>query len=188
MSNLAKKSLAHALKKKIKEKELSKITIQELTDECGLKRQTFYYHFSDIYDLVKWLYTNELIEEIKVDNNYDSWQKCYSYIFEYVKKNQQLIFKTYNSIAREYFLSFLNKQTNLFITKVIDEKINDKHIEENNKLFLSNFYKNVLIGCIRDWVEQGMTDDYKNLIVKIECILDGSIDIFLKNLDEHNIS
>ena len=50
MSNLAKQSLAHALKIKIEEKDLSKITIKELTDLCGLRRQTFYYHFKDIYD------------------------------------------------------------------------------------------------------------------------------------------
>lgn len=184
MSNLAKKSLAQALKKKIKEKELSKITIKELTDECGLKRQTFYYHFNDIYELVKWLYTNELIEEIKVDDNYESWQKCYACIFDYVKNNKQLILKTYNSIAREYFLSFLNKETNIFITKIIDEKTESKKVKDDTKVFLSNFYKNALIGCIKDWIEQGMKEDPNDLIIKVDCILDGNIDLFFSNLEK----
>ena len=38
------------------QKPLDKITIRELADDCGLKRQAFYYHFQDIYDLLdKWL-------------------------------------------------------------------------------------------------------------------------------------
>lgn len=183
MSNLAKQSLAHALKVKIEEKDLSKITIKELTDLCGLRRQTFYYHFKDIYDLLKWLYTNELIEEIRVDDGYESWQNCYLSIFKYVKSNQRLIISTYNSIASEYFLNFLNKYTSMFIKKIIEEKLEGKYIEEELEIFLSNFYKNALIGCVKDYVEQGMKEDPNEIVMKVDCILDGSIDLFLSNLE-----
>lgn len=187
MSNLAKNALAKALKDTIKYKNLSDITIQELTNKCGIQRQTFYYHFKDIYDLVKWIYTNELIAEIKVTDNYETWQKCYLCIFDYVKKNKNLIQGTYNSIARDYFISFLNKQTNDVITKIINEKAKNQIVDENTKLFLSNFYRNSLIGCIRDWIEQGMKEEPKDIIEKVDCILDGNIDLFLNNLKKKEI-
>lgn len=186
MSNLTKKSLASALKQKIKEKDLSEITIAELTDRCGLKRQTFYYHFTDIYDLLKWLYTNEVIEEIKDAETYESWKECYSYIFEYVKRNQSLIFGTYKSIAKEYFHNFLNNQTHEIISKVIAEKTRNKKITASTEIFLTNFYKNVLIGFIKDWIEEGMREDPASLIEKIDCILDGSIELYIKNSNERN--
>ena len=44
---------------------LSKITIKEITEDCGVNRQTFYYHFKDIYDLLEWIYKNEVIQEIE---------------------------------------------------------------------------------------------------------------------------
>ncbi len=181
MSNLTKRALAESLKTKIKEKDLSEITITELTDMCGLKRQTFYYHFNDIYDLLKWLYTNEIIEEIKDDHTYNSWQECYSYIFEYIKKNKDLILKTYNSIAKDYFHNFLNKQTKNFISNVIEEKTSTINADENTKNFLSNYYKNVLIGFIKDWIEEGMTEEPSALIKKVDCILEGSIELYFKN-------
>ena len=64
MSELTKKALAVSLKKLLSKKELSKITISNITDECGVNRQTFYYHFKDIYDLLEWIYKNEVIDEI----------------------------------------------------------------------------------------------------------------------------
>ncbi len=184
MSNLTKKALAQALKSKIVEKDLSQITVAELTDICGIKRQTFYYHFNDIYDLLKWLYTNEIIEEIIDYEKYDSWQDCYSYIFEYVKRNKKLIIETYNSVAKDYFHNFLNRQTKSFITKVITEKTTNMNIDENTKTFLSNYYKNVLIGFIKDWIEDGMPEDTKSLIKNVDCILEGSIDLYFKNLNK----
>lgn len=186
MSNLTKKALAQALKSKITEKDLSQITVTELTSICGIKRQTFYYHFNDIYDLLKWLYTNEIIKEIKIDDTYESWTKCYSYIFEYIKKNKDLILRTYNSIAKDYFQNFLNRHTKTFISKVIEEKTSDIAVDSKTKNFLSNYYKNVLIGFIKDWIEEGMLEDTSSLITKVECILEGSIDLYFSNLNKLN--
>ena len=55
VSEHTKTMLCQALKKKMAQKPLDKITIRELADDCGLKRQAFYYHFEDIYDLVRWM-------------------------------------------------------------------------------------------------------------------------------------
>lgn len=187
MSNLTKKALALALKKKVEEKDLSQITIEELTSMCGLKRQSFYYHFTDIYDLLKWLYTNEVIEELKNEVYADSWQKYYSYIFEYIKRNKSLIFGTYNSIAKEYFHNFLNMQTNAIISKVILDITDSLQLNADTERFLTNYYKNVLIGFIKDWVEEGMKEEVSLLIEKVSCLLDGSIELYIKNSKEKGL-
>ena len=52
MSSITKKALEHSLKNMLLKKPLDKITIRDLTDDCGISRMAFYYHFQDIYDLV----------------------------------------------------------------------------------------------------------------------------------------
>ena len=52
MSNTTKRALEASLKKLLLQKPLDKITIQDLTTDCGISRMAFYYHFKDIYDLV----------------------------------------------------------------------------------------------------------------------------------------
>lgn len=54
MSNITKKALMESLKKLMLQKPLNKITINDLTTDCGISRMAFYYHFRDIYDLVEW--------------------------------------------------------------------------------------------------------------------------------------
>ena len=46
-----KKLIANSLKKAMKTKPLSKITVSELIRDCGINRNTFYYHFDDIYEI-----------------------------------------------------------------------------------------------------------------------------------------
>ena len=54
MSQITKRAMEAALKKLLLEKPLTKITVSDITEECGMNRMTFYYHFKDIYDLVEW--------------------------------------------------------------------------------------------------------------------------------------
>ena len=62
MSELTKKALVAAAAELLKKKPLDKITIKEITDTCGLTRNTFYYHFQDIYDLLGWMLIKEADE------------------------------------------------------------------------------------------------------------------------------
>ena len=54
MPNTTKQALEESLKHMLLKKPLDKITIRDITEDCGINRMTFYYHFQDIYDLVEW--------------------------------------------------------------------------------------------------------------------------------------
>jgi len=36
------------------QKSLDKITVKDLVEACGISRQTFYYHFQDIFEVIEW--------------------------------------------------------------------------------------------------------------------------------------
>lgn len=72
MSQTTKRALAQSLKKLLQTKPLSKITINDIAEDCGVSRMTFYYHFADIYDLVEWTCQEEtvvLLSKLKVDHH-----------------------------------------------------------------------------------------------------------------------
>ena len=50
----AKHDLAEALCQLLETKTLEKITVKDIVARCGVNRQTFYYHFHDVYDLMRW--------------------------------------------------------------------------------------------------------------------------------------
>lgn len=53
--------LAAALKELMQQKPFEKITIQDITQKCGIRRQNFYYHFADVYALLQYMFEEEAI-------------------------------------------------------------------------------------------------------------------------------
>ena len=60
-TEMTKRLMADALKRLMAQKPLNKITIRQITEDCGVNRQTFYYHFEDIYDLMRWMFRQEAL-------------------------------------------------------------------------------------------------------------------------------
>ncbi len=58
--------IAQAYKNKIQHEDVDKITVKSLIEECHISRQTFYYHFQDIMDVLEWSVrqqTQQLVEQ-----------------------------------------------------------------------------------------------------------------------------
>ena len=81
MSQTTKRALEASLKKLLLEKPLNKITINDITEDCGVNRMTFYYHFKDIYDLVDWILTEDAVKAMEGRQSFDNgpkhfWTSC----------------------------------------------------------------------------------------------------------------
>lgn len=84
MSNTTKQALEASLKKVMLQKPLDKITISDITSDCGISRMAFYYHFKDIYDLVEWSCLEDAKRALQGKKTYDTWQEGILQIFEAV--------------------------------------------------------------------------------------------------------
>lgn len=182
MSEITKRALGEALKKLSSKKELSKITIKNITDYCGVNRQTFYYHFKDIYDLIEWIYTNDIIKELKDNDTYESWSDGLLFIFNYILENKKFIINTYNSDGKDYLMNFLYAKTSQSIIRVINQKSKDTKISDENKNFIASFYKYAFVGIIKEWIENGMKEKPENIINKLNLMLKTSFEEAIESL------
>ena len=134
MSNITKKAMAQSLKKMLLVKDLDKITITDITNDCGINRQTFYYHFKDIYDLLEWIFANEVVEKIEKETTIETWQENFKYVLDYMLKNKKFIVKTYNSLSRKTLLDFLFKQYNTIFIEIVNDLSKNYDITKENKM------------------------------------------------------
>lgn len=65
MSQLTRKAIMKCTLELAEKKSLKKITVKDIADECGITRSTFYYHFSDIYDVLMVLSRQRLMNSMK---------------------------------------------------------------------------------------------------------------------------
>lgn len=101
-----KKMLAESLKRAMKQKNFSKITVSEIIQDCNVNRKTFYYHFEDIYALLKWMFEEEAIGVVKHFDLLVDYEEAIRFIMNYIDENDYIISCAYNSIGREEMKQF----------------------------------------------------------------------------------
>ena len=176
MSNITKIAMAQSLKRMLLIKDLDKITISDITNDCGINRQTFYYHFKDIYDLLEWIFTNEVVKKIEKETTIKNWQENFKYVLDYMLENKKFIIKTYNSLSRKTLLDFLFKQYNTIFIDIINDVSKNYNITKENKIFIANFYKYGFAGVIENWIVIEMKESPENIIKKLDILISGNFE------------
>lgn len=150
-----KRTLAESLKKLMKKKSLSKITVSEIIADCGLNRKTFYYHFEDIYSLLKWIFENEAFETAKRFNLIVDYEEAIIFVMDYIEENDYIINCAYDSIGRDAMKKFFYADFHEAVATLIDsaEKECGKVLSTNYKHFLCSFYIEALAGILIDWIK-----------------------------------
>ena len=101
MSQITKRALEASLKNLLLQKPLNKITINDITEACGINRMTFYYHFKDIYDLVEWACLEDATKALEGKKTAETWQQGFLQIFYAVRENKPFIMNVYHCVSRE---------------------------------------------------------------------------------------
>lgn len=191
MSNTTKIALEASLKKLMLQKPFDKITINDLTKDCGISRMTFYNHFKDIYDLVEWSCEEDGKQALQNNNTYDTWQEGLYQIFQAVLANKPFILNVYRTVSREQIENYLFGLTRDLIENVVEEKSVGREISLEDKLFIAGFYKYSFVGIMLDWIKQGMKEEPQILVEKISLTIRGNIANSVRNFEvarkEHKI-
>ena len=175
MSQITKRALEASLKKLLLQKPLDKITIRDITDDCGINRMTFYYHFKDIYDLIEWSLVEDADRVIAGNRTLATWQQGLLRIFEAVRDNRTLILNIYRSVSHEQVELYLYRLTYDLMLGVVEEQAAGMSVRPEDKRFIADFYKYALVGLVLDWVRQGMREDPQQLVDRLSQLVSGNI-------------
>lgn len=182
-SQLTKRALEESLKRLLLTKPLNKITIADITSDCGISRMTFYYHFQDIYDLVEWACEEDAARAIAGNKTADTWQTGLLDTFLALRKNKPFIASIYHDMSREQVERFLVPVVSDLVKSVVDEHAARRHVREQDRDFIAHFFAHALIGTVLDWIARDMRDDPQQLVQRVATIADGAIETALDRLE-----
>jgi len=187
MSNITKLELEKSLKKLLLKKPFDKITINDLTDDCGISRMTFYYHFKDIYDLVEWCCEEDGKRALQGKKTYETWQEGLLQLFEAILENRPFISNIYHAVSREQIENYLYQLTSGLLEGVIREQAKGTSLSESEMHFIAGFYKYSFVGIMLDWIKNGMKEDPEELVEKMSITLSGNFANSVQNFSKiHN--
>ena len=155
MANFTKQAIKASFMKLLNERPLNKISVRDIVEDCGINRNSFYYHFQDIYALLRWMLDREAVEIVKKSDLINDYDEVLRFTFDYVKQNKLIINCAYDAIGREGMKLLLAPDLIGVISKLITEiEIRmDTVLDKSFKDFLCDFYTNALSGMLIDWFQ-----------------------------------
>ncbi|MCR4948899.1 MAG: TetR/AcrR family transcriptional regulator [Treponema sp.] len=143
--------MANALKKLIKDRPFSKITVQDIVSECNINRNTFYYHFENNYDLLYFAYSQEV--QFIVDSFHEakaSIPKAMDFVLDYIDKNSSLCLCAYESLGEKQLRTIVEKDLFTFARGTIEfyAQANGVEFSEDFKTFVGYSYSDLLSSQI----------------------------------------
>ena len=158
-----KEKIAAAVKRLMRQKSIRKITVQDIMDETGMKRQSFYYHFQDIYDVIEWICQRELIYKVEAgqEGSLEEWLR---FLVETIEADRLFYRKIANEMDWKQMVQRTKKPVSEQVESFFSEEIGAQEISPAEKDFLVDFFSTSIIYYLLDFVssQKNMTEEERS--------------------------
>lgn len=181
-SSETKLKMANALKAQVGTKSFSKITIGDIISTCGINRNTFYYHFENIYDLLYWTYEQEIQNIVKSFQQANAQiSHAMDFILSYIDNNITLCQTAYESLGEQELKNMYERDLKSLLVHTIEFICINKNltISEDFKNFLTFNFTSMLSNQIAWYIkynsELDRTKFYDYMQTSLFSSLEGTI-------------
>lgn len=182
MANFTQTAIKESFLKILNDKPINQITVKDIVEDCGINRNSFYYHFQDIPALVEDIVKSEVD---KVTNEYpsiDSIETCLTVSVDFAKANKRAVMHIYNSANRAMFEQYLWKVCEYVAEKYVNAVAYSESLEKADRALVTNLVKCECFGVVIQWMESGMSDEIYNDIHRLCEIRSGLSDVLTKSI------
>lgn len=172
-SQLTKQALAEAFKRLIQTKNFQHITISDITREAGFNRQTFYYHFKDIYDLLSWGFAQEMsqLTPYLENSGQNTWREALIRVMDYFSHNKYLCSCIINGIGHEQLILTLHDSICGVIRQIITHESDLRPVPAEHLDFTVEFYAYAIGNCLYNWIRHGLKESPETLLEHFDFVL-----------------
>lgn len=166
--------LAQSLKELMSKQPFEKLSVSDITNNCSLHRQTFYYHFEDKYELLDWIVYKELVEPLvdgfSFDNMYDKFLSVFTTMYNEKKFYQNALKIDVNDIS--CYISRLAYEQFMVVIKCVEKKTGVTS-DRNDNVLVAEFLGYGLVGVVFGWAQRGMKDSPEVITKRLERIVNN---------------
>lgn len=174
-SDFTKFMIARGMKQLLETKSFTEISVGELSRQCQISRNTFYYHFRDKYDVISWIFYTEITPIIGNFISLDQWGNGLRAMCHYIQENKNFYanvvqFEGQNSLA-DCLMDFYGDLTqNVILGAGGAELLSPQQIQ-----LISRFYAHGMSGILLDWIKKGMIQSPDSTVDTLEDLLSGEL-------------
>lgn len=184
MARYTKQAIMETFLKLLKSKSIDKITVKDIVEECGINRNTFYYYYADIYELLEDVFMTESVTGL------DKVRACESFYDEYmssvwlVVEYKDALLHVYNSKARDAFLHYLETITCDFVAKFVAKESEGHALKDEDIDYISQFYSYAIIGHTISWLRKGMSGVPDSFVKEVSESFNATIEDMIRSREK----
>ena len=158
---------------------VDKITVKDITDQCGISRNTFYYHYQDIYQVLKAYvqYSAEHVIELMVEDEGEDGKAGLKEI-RYLEANRELLCNLYRSAANEEVRNCLQSASQIIFDRLIESVSQGMEVQAEDKKILSAVCQYTVRGIMTSWMEEDGRlngETLEQVLVRLDYLFKGAI-------------
>lgn len=161
---------------------LNKITVQAVVAECQITRNTFYYHFHDLYDVYV-SFVDSKIDELLKRADTDAEAAFFDFI-ELAVGYKKVWLNLYKSVGHEHLSEFVSEKIKRLIMMSISKEYDIKSISPLDLEIICTFYEEAIFGILVHWLKDSRfdtTDKLKYSLERIRILFGGQLETLIKN-------
>lgn len=182
MTNLTKDLIKRTFRSLLEEKPLSQITVKMIVQECGINRNSFYYHYQDIPALIEEMVQEDADRLIAEYPTIASVETALYAVNEFLTENKKAILHIYNSVNRNIFERYLWKICDYVVDSYGEIVLKDREIDEFDKEILGRFFKSECFGIMISWLDQMMETDVQHMIARFCELYTGLVEEMIERV------
>lgn len=176
-------ALAAALKRIMAQKPVEHVTVSEVAAACGVNRKTFYYHFHDVYELLKWMLEQEAIDVVRRFDLMSEYEEAIEFVMDYVDANRAMISSMLSSFGRGMLKKFFYDDFNGIMERLVDEAAERLNVNPPREYrgFLCVFYTEAIAGMLMEWCEDAIGCGRAQVVEYLSHIFRASLPAVLRS-------
>lgn len=186
MAKFTRQAIIYSLLKLLQEKSIDKITVKDICELCEINRNTFYYYYSDIYQVLEELLKFETEKSLKEDQKYESFYEDFLKRYHLILEYKKAVYNLYNSKNRDLILKYFQDITEDLVEKYVYKEVKGKKLLPEDIKFIIDFYSSSMIGNIFRWMRKGMQEKQEQLIYKLSVSYQATIKALIAQFEENN--
>lgn len=175
MSQLTERAIEKSFIRLLNEVPFDKITVKDIVEDCGIDRNTFYYHYEDIFDLLHKVFEKRAAEVLAEGIAQNDWQESFLRCTLYALENRREIYHIYNSVDRCQLERFLYNVAGEIMLSYVRAQAEGMQVSVDDIGTIADFYKCALVGIVLEWLDGGMKQEPEEFIRRVGFLQEGSI-------------
>ena len=156
----------------LEKKPFDRITVKDIVETCDINRNTFYYYYSDIYDLLEEVFMKELNVLFEAHREGISWVEAFMKIANVAYEHKKVINNICASRSYDYLENYMYKACKLVVVDAVQGMAEGMLVPDEDIEFIASFYEYAYFGIISEWFRTGMREDPLKLATQFWLVVD----------------